>query len=149
MPAAMQANGLAPDEPASRTVEVDAFCSWSACRMKMRSSARTSTSLTLYSSHGTENIMRMKFARVGELVARIHERLPDRVLVAHRHQRRQLGDQADRRDLAVVRVGDVERIVIERRQRADHADQHRHRMRVAAEAAEELAHLLVHHRVHA
>ena len=62
MPAAMQANGLAPDEPARRTVEVDAFCSWSACRMKMRSSARTSTSLTLYSSHGMENIMRMKFA---------------------------------------------------------------------------------------
>ena len=28
----------------------------------MRSSARTSTSLTLYSSHGVANIMRMKFA---------------------------------------------------------------------------------------
>ena len=28
----------------------------------MRSSARTSTSLTLYSSHGFENIMCMKFA---------------------------------------------------------------------------------------
>ena len=28
----------------------------------MRSSARTSTSLTLYSSHGLPNIMRMKFA---------------------------------------------------------------------------------------
>ncbi|CAB3772406.1 hypothetical protein LMG29739_06265 [Paraburkholderia solisilvae] len=28
----------------------------------MRSSARTSTSLTWYSSHGFENIMRMKFA---------------------------------------------------------------------------------------
>jgi hypothetical protein len=27
MPAAMQAKGLAPDEPASRTVEVEAFCS--------------------------------------------------------------------------------------------------------------------------
>ena len=27
MPAAMQANGLAPDEPARRTVEVEAFCS--------------------------------------------------------------------------------------------------------------------------
>jgi hypothetical protein len=26
-PAAMQANGFAPDEPASRTVEVDGFCS--------------------------------------------------------------------------------------------------------------------------
>ena len=59
-PAAMAANGLVPDEPHSRTVEVEAFCSWSACRMKMRSSARTSTSLTSYSSHGVANIMRMK-----------------------------------------------------------------------------------------
>ncbi len=62
IPAAMQANGFAPEEPASRTVEVEAFCSWSACRMKMRSSARTSTSFDLYSSAGTANIMRMKFA---------------------------------------------------------------------------------------
>jgi hypothetical protein len=30
--------------------------------MKMRSIARTSTSFTLYSSAGTANIMRMKFA---------------------------------------------------------------------------------------
>ena len=30
MPAEMQAKGLAPEEPASLTVEVDAFCSWSA-----------------------------------------------------------------------------------------------------------------------
>ena len=43
-PAAIAANGLVPDEPHRRTVEVEAFCSWSACRMKMRSSARTSTS---------------------------------------------------------------------------------------------------------
>src|SRR6202044_1656472 len=62
MPAAIQANGLAPLDPARRTVEVEAFCSWSACRIRMRSSARTSTSLTLYSSHGLENIMRMKLA---------------------------------------------------------------------------------------
>jgi hypothetical protein len=39
----MHAKGLAPDEPASRTVEVDAFCSWSACRMKIRSMARAIT----------------------------------------------------------------------------------------------------------
>src|SRR5438309_12096334 len=61
IPAAMQANGLDPEDPARRTVDVDAFCSWSACRMKMRSSARTSTSLGTYSSHGVANIMRMKF----------------------------------------------------------------------------------------
>ena len=46
MPAAMQANGLAPVDPARRTVEVDAFCSWSACRIRMRSIARASTGLT-------------------------------------------------------------------------------------------------------
>ena len=61
MPAAMQANGLAPDEPARRTVEVEAFCSWSACRMKMRSMARARTGFTLYSSHGTAKHMRRKF----------------------------------------------------------------------------------------
>ena len=62
MPAAMQAKGLAPDEPASRTVEVEAFCSWSACRMKMVSSALASTGLALYSSAGTEKHMRRKFS---------------------------------------------------------------------------------------
>src|SRR5262245_4732388 len=46
-PAAMQAKGLAPEEPASLTVEVEAFCSWSACKMKMRSIARASTALGL------------------------------------------------------------------------------------------------------
>src|SRR5512145_1550760 len=64
-PAAIAANGFVPDDAQSRTVDVDAFCSWSACRMKMRSSARTSTSLTRWSSQGVANIMRMKFAAYG------------------------------------------------------------------------------------
>ena len=67
MPAAMQANGLAPDEPASRTVEVEAFCSWSACRMKMRSIARASTGFGLYSSHGTAKHMRRKLVAKSRL----------------------------------------------------------------------------------
>jgi hypothetical protein len=62
MPAAMQANGCAPDEPARRTVEVEAFCSWSACRMKMRSMARVRTGLGTQSSAGTEKHMRRKFS---------------------------------------------------------------------------------------
>ena len=61
MPAAMQANGLAPVEPANRTVEVEAFCSWSACSVKIRSMARARTGLALYSSHGTAKHMRRKF----------------------------------------------------------------------------------------
>ena len=47
------------------------------------------------------------------------------------------------------RILDVERVVIERRQRRDHAAQHRHRMRVVVEAVEEVLQRLVHHRVSA
>ena len=84
---------------------------------------------------------------VVEVVLRIDERLADRILVGHRGERRHLRDHADRRDHALVRIGDVGGVVIEGRQRADAADHHRHRMGVAAEALEEAAHLLVHHRV--
>src|SRR6516165_6939601 len=62
MPAAMQAKGLAPEEPAMRTVEVEAFCSWSACRIRILSSASASTGLALYSSQGTEKHMCRKFS---------------------------------------------------------------------------------------
>jgi hypothetical protein len=62
MPAAIQANGLAPDEPARRTVEVEAFCSWSAWRMKIRSIALASTGLIGLISHGVLNIMCRKFS---------------------------------------------------------------------------------------
>src|SRR6266581_2219964 len=62
MPAAIQANGLAPLDPALRTVAVEAFCSWSACRMKIRSIARARVGLTLYSSQGTAKHMWRKFS---------------------------------------------------------------------------------------
>src|SRR6266480_4899286 len=112
MPAAMQANGLAPLDPALRTVAAEAFCSWSACRMKRRSIAR---------------------ARVG-LTLRIFER--------HRRDRRHLGDQAIGGDHPLVGVMDVGRVVIEGRQRADHAAHDRNRVGVAAEPVEKSAELL-------
>jgi hypothetical protein len=46
-----------------------------------------------------------------------------------------------------VHAVDVERVVIERRPRPDQTGQHRHRVRVAPEPAQEELHLLVHHRV--
>src|SRR3569832_3014079 len=52
MPEAMHANGFAPELPARRTVEVLAFCSWSACRMKIKSSDFSATGSTSYSSLG-------------------------------------------------------------------------------------------------
>src|ERR1700682_1402614 len=76
MPAAMQANGLAPEEPAIRTVEVEAFCSWSACRMKILSSASARTGLILYSSQGTaKHIFRKFSAKLREFLGYMQGRL--------------------------------------------------------------------------
>ncbi|MNN26278.1 hypothetical protein D3C81_1397790 [compost metagenome] len=47
-PAATEAYGLAPVEPTRRTVEVEAFCSWSACRTNSRSSALTTSLFRSY-----------------------------------------------------------------------------------------------------
>ena len=84
---------------------------------------------------------------VRQIVVRVHVRLADRVLVRHRDQRRHLGDQPDRRDVALGRVVQVDRVGVERRQRADQPGHHRHRMGIPAEAAQEGLHLLVDHRV--
>jgi hypothetical protein len=43
-----------------------------------------------------------EIAGVGQLVVRIDERLADRILVRHRRDRRHLGNQAVRADLAVL-----------------------------------------------
>ena len=91
--------------------------------------------------------MRRKFDGVIEIVLRINERLADRIFVRHGRQRRHFRDHADRGDHALVRIRNIGEVVIEGRQRADAAGHHRHRMRVAPEALEEPAHLLVHHRV--
>ena len=84
---------------------------------------------------------------VAEIVLGIHERLADRIFVGHRRERRHLGDHAHRSDLALARIVDVDRVVIEGRQRADAGHHDRHRMRVTAEAVEEPRHLLVDHGV--
>jgi hypothetical protein len=56
IPAAIHANGLANDDPAILTVEVEAFYSWSACRINIISNAFTMISATSKSSIGFENI---------------------------------------------------------------------------------------------
>ncbi len=84
---------------------------------------------------------------VGQVVARIDEGLTHRIFIRHRRDCRHLGDQAVAGDLALHRIVDVGRIMVEGRQRADHADQDRHGMRVAAEATEESRQLFMHHGV--
>ena len=101
--------------------------------------------LVFLARHGEHHAHEVR--RVVELVARIDEGLPHRVLVTHRYQGGQLGNQADRRNVAMMGIGDVQRVVVEGGEGADDADQHRHRMRIAPEPAEKRAHLLVHHGV--
>lgn len=85
--------------------------------------------------------------RVVQVVTRIHHRLALGVLVHHGGDGRHLGDQAMRGDFAMLRVIDVQGVVVEGREGADHAAHHGHRMGVAAEAVEEGLQLLVNHGV--
>ena len=85
--------------------------------------------------------------RVVQRIIGIHKGLADREFVAHGRQRGHFGDQAESRDLAMVLVGDIQGIVIEGRERADHAAHNGHGVRVAAEAVEEGAYLLMNHGV--
>ncbi len=86
-------------------------------------------------------------AAVIEIVARINERLADRVFVRGCRDRRNLRDHAVREDLAMPRVIDVHRVVIERGHRGHHRRHHRHRMGVVVEAVEETQQRLIQHRV--
>ena len=85
--------------------------------------------------------------RIIEVVLGINEGLADRIFIGHGGERRDLGDHARRGDHPLRRVGDIGRVVIERRQRADGGDHHRHGVRVAAKRLEEPRHLLVNHGV--
>ncbi|EWS64905.1 hypothetical protein Y695_01844 [Hydrogenophaga sp. T4] len=86
-------------------------------------------------------------ARVAQVVLRVHVGLAHAVLVGHGHQGGHLGDQADGRDVAVLRVVDVGAVVVEGRQTTHQAGQHGHGVGIAAEATQEELHLLVDHGV--
>ena len=133
--------------PARRTVEVLAFCSWSACRISSRSSAlrRDRVDLVRLARHREEHVEQVR--AVVEVVLRVDERLAEHVLVGGRRDRRHLGDDAVREDLAMPRIIDVERVVVEAGHRGDHRRHLRHRVRVVVEAVVEAQQRLVDHRV--
>ena len=85
--------------------------------------------------------------RVAQLVVGVHQRLTHGILVDHGGDGRHLGDQANGRDFTVLRVVDVQRVVIEGGQGTHHATHDSHRMAVTTEAVEEVLQLLVHHGV--
>ena len=147
MPPEIEVNRLACDEPTSRTVDVEQFCSWSACRMNSMSSARTSSGSTSYGSAGSPNVIRRKFSTRRHRVVRVEERLPDRLLERIGRDRGQLGQQADGGQLDLLVVERIQRVLVVRAQRIDRTGEHGHRMRVAREAVEEPLQVLVQQRV--
>ena len=101
--------------------------------------------LVVLARHREEHVQHV--GAVIEIVARIDERLAERVLVRRGRDGRQLGDDAMREDLAMPRIMDVGRVVIERRHRGHDRRHHRHRMGVVMEAVEESQQRFVDHRV--
>jgi len=88
-----------------------------------------------------------EIAGIGQRVVGIDEGLADRIFVRGRRDRRHLGDQPVAGDAAMVGIGNVGRVVIEGRERADDTAHDRHGVRIAAETAIELHQLLMQHGV--
>ena len=84
---------------------------------------------------------------IAQIIAREVERQTVGVTVAHGGDGGDFGDEAVNGDFAVFRVGNFQAVLIESGQCADYADHHRHRVRIAAETAEEPCQLFVHHSV--
>ena len=90
--------------------------------------------LVLFRRHGKHHAHEVLAVR--QVIARVNKGLANRILVGHGYDGRNLGNQAERRNLAVLRVIDVQRVMVEGRQGPHHADHDGHWMRIAAEPGE-------------
>ncbi len=88
-----------------------------------------------------------EIARVAQRVVGLHHRLTNRILIRHGGDGRHFRDQPVAGDLALLGIRNVGAVVIEGRQRADHAAHDRHGVRIAAETLVELAQLVMQHGV--
>ena len=116
MPAATQAKGLAPEEPARRTVDVEGGIVLVVGMQDEDAVERPSDDRIDNVRLGWNGEAHLKEIRcVVEFVPRIHEGLADRILVGDGRDRRHFGDHAVARDHTLHRNRDVGRIVIEGR----------------------------------
>nr|CRL73585.1 hypothetical protein CPGR_01123 [Mycolicibacter nonchromogenicus] len=83
----------------------------------------------------------------GQRVVRVQERLAGRLLVGVGGDGGQLAQQPDGRQLHLVVVRRVQRVLVVGAQRVDHAGEHRQRVGVARETVEEPLQVLVQHGV--
>jgi hypothetical protein len=135
IPAEMQANGLAPEEPASLTrrgVLLVVGMQDEDAAHRLRKDRIDLVFLTRYREAHVQEV-----GRVVELVLWIDEGLADRIFVGHGRDGRHLGDHPVARNLALSRILDVSRIVVEGRERYNYADHDGHGMRITPESGVE------------
>ena len=95
---------------------------------------------------GGEHHMQKVFG-VSQIVAGIDKGLALSMFVAHRGQGRHFRDQPVRGNHSMLRIVNVQRVVIKRRQRANNAAHDCHWVGIGPKAFEETAQLLVDHGV--
>ena len=111
----------------------------------VHSASQDGADLVFFAGHRKGHVQEV--LRVVQIVTRIDEGLTDGIFVGHGGDGRHLCDQSVRRDHALIRICDIRRVMIEGRERADDTHHDGHGMRIPAEAAEEVHHLLVQHGV--
>ena len=84
---------------------------------------------------------------VVQIIAWEHEWRADRIAVAHCSNGRNLRNHAVFSHTAVVWIVDVQAVLIERSQCANHTSHHRHRVSIATETTEEPSQLFMNHGV--
>jgi hypothetical protein len=100
MPAEIDENWFAPVEPTRRTVEVEAFCSWSSCRISSaRARGHDRVHLVRLGEHAE---VELEVVDEAQRVVRVEERLTDALLVRVGRDDRELREQADRVELDVL-----------------------------------------------
>ena len=147
MPAAIQANGLAPDATGQthrggRSVLLVVGVQ---DENPVHSPGQDRVGLVVLRRDAERHLQEV--FRVAQFIARRHERLADRVFERARRDSRHLGDQPMGRNLALFGVIDIDAIVIEGRQSPDRAGHDGHRVGVTAEPAKEPVELRMQHRV--
>ncbi len=82
---------------------------------------------------------------VRQIVFGVVERQAVGIAVAHGRNGGDFGNHAGFGNAAVIRIADVQTVLVKRRQSTHHTHHHRHRVRIATETAEKPSELFVHH----
>ncbi|EEB79921.1 hypothetical protein GPB2148_3769 [marine gamma proteobacterium HTCC2148] len=99
--------------------------------------------VALLAGHAKHHVK--KVFSVAHAVIGVHERLADREFVAHCCDSWHFGDQAKGSNFAAALIRNIQRVMVEGRECANHATHNGHRVGITTEAVEEMGQLFVDH----